>query len=164
MEESPVESLNGLFEFFGSKALTPGALLDRINALIETSAQELSILHPSDKLIGHSYFIKLCRDLCQYPPALASDRPVKLFYELMNMFQSALTPSLLSILNHDEAALAKFYKKLCGGIVLNGQTNTDVLHQEIIHALFFSSNNTIVVDFQKYKQKMTENGKRVARN
>jgi MoxR-like ATPase len=164
MDETPVPTLDGLFKFFGTEKTTPKKLLDDLNNILEKDASDLNVIHPSDKLIGHSYFIKLCRQLCEQAPSLPGKRKVILFHEAMNMFQGALTPSLLSVLNHDESALARFYQKLTGGKPFSSNANTDAMHEELVGRIFFPEDKAVVVDFQEFKKKLQESGKRVARN
>jgi len=113
------------------KAVKFSELLKFINTTLSNGAQKkYGIVHVEDKLIGHSYFIRLARLITEALCNSTVDVVETAFWTSVSAFASELAPALQSIMNHDERAMAQFYRDLCGEIALKDYEEFPILSEK----------------------------------
>jgi 5-methylcytosine-specific restriction endonuclease McrBC GTP-binding regulatory subunit McrB len=145
-----IETINELYTYFGATR-TPQELLDTINDLMLSKPDEYRILQPNERLIGHSYFIKLAQRLALHGNLNEDSRQANLFFEFLLMFREELLPALVSVFNSDYNSVSKFLTEAFGY-----RGKLDVNKIESIEAwtekVLFGNDQAKVTSMDEYKE------------
>lgn len=108
-----IKSLNDFWKFCKAET-TPQSILTKINDKVISEASSFGVSHPHEKLLGHSYFLKICRKTATSLNGTETDdmKAATLFLEILEIVNDEIIPALASILNADEAELNRFLKEL----------------------------------------------------
>jgi hypothetical protein len=120
---SPPQRFKGLDHLFesGCKASPLSLLLETINSKLKNPKNSLGIIHVNDKLLGHSYFLRMARLTCEQALKQFEDKATEEtvlkslkengFDHAVACFYEEVLPAMLSIFNNEEDNIRKFFSE-----------------------------------------------------
>ena len=109
--KSELTSLNDLFSFCGAST-TPEKLLTEINNKIIAESESLGIPNPEERLLGHSYFLKVCEKICSSLKGTEPDdfKSMTLLLEFTETLSEEVLPAICAILNIGSVSASKILR------------------------------------------------------
>lgn len=146
-----VASLDELLLRFAKSQRSFSQLLDSANKLL-LREKKYGIVNAADKLIGHSYLIKLARRICKSP-----EGPIVLEHACMGEFKEMLLgellPAIQSIFNYDTESMSAFFADWTMQTI-EAPIGSEAWADEVMIGLFWGSNAAAKkpVSLESYRQ------------
>lgn len=148
-----LQNLNEVASVLGKTKKNYSQLLVELNDKLFASAKSYGLINIKDKLIGHSFFIKMSRRVCfNFEGPVAWE--LAFYGEFKEMLLGEFVPALQSIFNHDDESLNKFMSDWLGKSI-KGVPGTEKWADDVMTDLLWDDPTklqTISLDMYRQRQ------------